>query len=73
VWSDQYGHRLQFAGTRADGDLLEVVEGTLGEAGGVAVYRRDAEPVAVLAVDNPRAFTRWRRELAAAVATGRGA
>ncbi|CAM3614057.1 NAD(P)/FAD-dependent oxidoreductase [Kibdelosporangium persicum] len=62
-WSDQYGSRLQFAGHRRDGDEVEVVEGSL-DMSFVAVYRRDSRPVAVLAVDQPRLFGRWRRELA---------
>ncbi|MFC0115788.1 NAD(P)/FAD-dependent oxidoreductase [Kibdelosporangium aridum] len=61
-WSDQYGARLQFAGHRRDGDEVEVVEGSL-EGAFAAVYRRDSRPVAVLAVDQPRVFGRWRREL----------
>ncbi|MET0135497.1 MAG: FAD-dependent oxidoreductase [Kibdelosporangium sp.] len=63
-WSDQYGSRLQFAGHRVDGDQVEIVEGTT-DSSFVAVYRRAERPVAVLALDDPRAFGRWRRELAA--------
>jgi 3-phenylpropionate/trans-cinnamate dioxygenase ferredoxin reductase component len=63
-WSDQYGSRLQFAGHRRDGDRVEVVEGAT-DSSFVAVYRRDTRPVAVLAMDSPRAFGRWRRELTA--------
>jgi len=61
-WSDQYGSRLQFAGHREDGDEVEVVEGA-ADSSFVAVYRRGARPVAVLARDEPRAFGRWRRDL----------
>jgi hypothetical protein len=42
-----------------------VVVGDLDARDFLAVYRRDDEPVAVLAVNRPRPFTRWRRRLAA--------
>ncbi|GAB3913824.1 FAD-dependent oxidoreductase [Kibdelosporangium lantanae] len=63
-WSDQYGSRLQFAGHREDGDEVEIVEGAANSSF-LAVYRRGARPVAVLARDEPRAFGRWRRDLTA--------
>jgi len=31
------------------------------------VYERDGHPVAVLGMNQPRLFTRWRRQLRAAV------
>jgi hypothetical protein len=34
----------------------------------VAVYRRGGAAVAVLAMNSPRSFNRWRRDLAAAAA-----
>ena len=61
-WSDQYGARLQFAGHRRPGDTVEVVEGALDSAF-VAVYRRGERPVAVLALNQPKHFGRWRRTL----------
>jgi hypothetical protein len=33
------------------------------------VYERDGEPVAVLGMNQPRLFTRWRRQLRSTVAT----
>ena len=33
------------------------------DASFLAVYRRNGQPVAVLGVDQPRLFTRWRRQL----------
>lgn len=63
-WSDQYGVRLQFAGHRKAGDVVEVTEGDLDSRRFVAVYRRGGRPVAVLAMNQPKPFARWRRELA---------
>lgn len=67
-WSDQYGCRLQFAGHRRQGDQVHVVEGRPDERRFVAVYRRGESPVAVFAMNQPKEFTRWRRQLAAAMA-----
>jgi NADPH-dependent 2,4-dienoyl-CoA reductase/sulfur reductase-like enzyme len=59
-WSDQYGSRIQFAGSmRADDDV--VIEE--GERGFLAVYYRQGSPVAVLGVDQVRQFTQIRRQL----------
>ncbi|WP_448640370.1 NAD(P)/FAD-dependent oxidoreductase [Geodermatophilus sp. URMC 63] len=65
-WSEQYGSRIQFAGSRRDGDAVRVLEGDLAERSFLAVYEREGRPVAVLGVDQPRLFTRWRRQLRAA-------
>lgn len=62
-WSDQYGVRLQFAGHRKAGDVVEVTDGDLDSRRFVAVYQRDGRPVAVLAMNQPKPFARWRREL----------
>jgi 3-phenylpropionate/trans-cinnamate dioxygenase ferredoxin reductase component len=66
-WSDQYGVRLQFAGHRRAGDIVEVTDGDLESRRFVAVYRRGARPaapaVAVLAMNQSKPFARWRREL----------
>jgi len=64
-WSDQYGIRIQFAGHRRPGDEAEVVEGEPADRRFTAVYRHDGEDVAVLSLDSPRTFGRWRRRLAA--------
>jgi len=66
-WSDQYGARLQFAGHRRDGDRLEIVDGDPEARRFTAVYRRAERPVAVFAMNQPKIFGRWRRELTAAV------
>lgn len=68
-WSDQYGARVQFAGHRFDGDQVDVIDGDTAARSFVAVYRRAGRPVAVLAMNQPRTFGRWRRELAADAAT----
>lgn len=63
-WSDQYGHRIQFAGIAHPGDETTFEVGSLRDASFLAVYRREGQPVAVLGVDQPKLFTRWRRQLA---------
>ncbi|NJC72642.1 FAD-dependent oxidoreductase [Planosporangium thailandense] len=62
-WSDQYGVRIQFAGHREEGDPVRVVEGDPDQRSFLAVYERDGRPVAVLGLNQPRLFTRWRRQL----------
>jgi NADPH-dependent 2,4-dienoyl-CoA reductase/sulfur reductase-like enzyme len=63
-WSDQYGRRIQFAGIAHPDDETTFEVGSLREASFLAVYRREGQPVAVLGVDQPKLFTRWRRQLA---------
>ncbi len=62
-WSDQYGCRIQFAGIARPDDEISFETGDLNEDSFLAVYRRDGRPVAVLGVDQPRLFTRLRRQL----------
>jgi NADPH-dependent 2,4-dienoyl-CoA reductase/sulfur reductase-like enzyme len=62
-WSDQYGCRIQFAGIARPDDEITFETGDLDEDSFLAVYRRDDRPVAVLGVDQPRLFTRLRRQL----------
>jgi NADPH-dependent 2,4-dienoyl-CoA reductase/sulfur reductase-like enzyme len=62
-WSDQYGCRIQFAGIARPDDEITFETGDLNEDSFLAVYRRDNRPVAVLGVDQPRLFTRLRRQL----------
>lgn len=62
-WSDQYGVRLQFAGHRRPGDVVEMIEGDPAERSFLAVYRRGERPVAVLSLNQPKLFGRWRRQL----------
>jgi NADPH-dependent 2,4-dienoyl-CoA reductase/sulfur reductase-like enzyme len=63
-WSDQYGRRIQFAGIAHTEDEITFEVGAVRDASFLAVYRRGGEPVAVLGVDQPKLFTRWRRQLA---------
>ena len=68
-WSDQYDVRIQFAGHAASADTVNIEDGDPADRSFLAVYRRGDEPVAVLGMNQPRAFTRWRRLLAAAPVT----
>ncbi|MFH9059717.1 NAD(P)/FAD-dependent oxidoreductase [Streptomyces coeruleorubidus] len=62
-WSDQYGVKIQFAGHAAGADSVTVEEGTPDDRDVLAVYRRAGQPVAVLGMNQPRLFTRWRKQL----------
>lgn len=63
-WSDQYGVRIQFAGNAAGADSVSVELGSPDGRDVLAVYRRGELPVAVLGMNQPRLFTRWRKQLA---------
>jgi NADPH-dependent 2,4-dienoyl-CoA reductase/sulfur reductase-like enzyme len=74
VWSDLYGKKLQLAGYRDLADHPDSPEhtlesGSIDEGSFTAVYRRGAEPVAVLALDQPRQFAAIRRRLVNPVPT----
>jgi NADPH-dependent 2,4-dienoyl-CoA reductase/sulfur reductase-like enzyme len=62
-WSDQYGVKIQFAGRREGGEEVTVEAGSAETEDLLAVYRRDGEPVAVLGMNQPKLFTRWRKLL----------
>jgi NADPH-dependent 2,4-dienoyl-CoA reductase/sulfur reductase-like enzyme len=64
-WSDQYGARLQFAGHRLPDDEIEILDGDPGSRRFVAGYRRAGELVAVFAMNQPKLFGKWRRQLVA--------
>jgi NADPH-dependent 2,4-dienoyl-CoA reductase/sulfur reductase-like enzyme len=66
-WSDQYGIRLQFAGHCESTDTVRVVEGDTDSRCFLAVYEREGRMVAVLAMNQPRSFTRLRRQLSAPI------
>jgi NADPH-dependent 2,4-dienoyl-CoA reductase/sulfur reductase-like enzyme len=63
-WSDQYGTRIQYAGTAEPSDEVRFVEGSPDDGTFVATYHRDDTTTAVLAMNSPRLFTRLRRQLA---------
>jgi len=65
-WSDQYGVKIQFSGHAAGADSVTIEEGTAQDRDVLAVYRRAGIPVAVLGMNQPRLFVRWRKQLAAA-------
>jgi NADPH-dependent 2,4-dienoyl-CoA reductase/sulfur reductase-like enzyme len=62
-WSDQHGVKIQFAGHSAGYDRLDIEAGDPEEHSFLAVYYRDDVPVAVLGMNQPRLFTKWRRSL----------
>lgn len=64
-WSDQYGVKIQFAGHAGGADSVTVEEGSPDGRDVLAVYRRAGRPVAVLGMNQPRSFTRWRKQLSA--------
>ncbi|WP_217237602.1 NAD(P)/FAD-dependent oxidoreductase [Streptomyces sp. AC555_RSS877] len=64
-WSDQYGVKIQFAGHAVGADTVTVEAGTADHRDVLAVYRRAGNPVAVLGMNQPRLFTRWRKQLLA--------
>ncbi|WP_330352686.1 NAD(P)/FAD-dependent oxidoreductase [Streptomyces chartreusis] len=64
-WSDQYGVKIQFAGHAAGADSVTIEDGTPDERNVLAVYRRSGIPVAVLGMNQPRLFTRWRKQITA--------
>jgi 3-phenylpropionate/trans-cinnamate dioxygenase ferredoxin reductase component len=65
-WSDQYGTRIQFAGAAEPSDEVRFLDGAATDGAFVATYHRGDETTAVLAMNNPRLFTRLRRQLALA-------
>lgn len=67
-WSEQYGLQVQLAGSRAEGDIVTVVHGSVQGRSFVATYERDGRLVAVLAVGATGPFSRWRRSLRTAAA-----
>ena len=61
-WSDQYGLRIQYVG-HADLADERTIEGRPADRSFAVVYTRRGRPVGALAVDDPRAFARLRKEI----------
>jgi NADPH-dependent 2,4-dienoyl-CoA reductase/sulfur reductase-like enzyme len=59
VWSDQYGLRIQFAGTTAD--EVEVVDGSIGDHRLLAWYRSEGTLVGAVGIDSPKLLAKSRR------------
>ena len=62
-WSDQYGVRIQFAGRRRGDEEVVVEAGSPETADVLATYRRDGEVVAVLGMNQPKLFMKFRKSL----------
>ena len=62
-WSEQYGIRIQYAGRRHGDERVTFEAGSPEGKDLLAVYWRGDEPVAVLGMNQPKAFTQWRRSL----------
>jgi NADPH-dependent 2,4-dienoyl-CoA reductase/sulfur reductase-like enzyme len=59
VWSDQYGLRIQFAGTVADD--VEVVDGSIDDRRLLAWYRHEGTIVGAVGIDSPKLLAKSRR------------
>jgi hypothetical protein len=64
-WSDQYGVRIQFAGRRRGDEQITIEAGAADTGDLLAVYRRAGAPVAVLGMNQPSLFMRYRKALPA--------
>ena len=62
-WSDQHGVKIQFAGHSAGYDRLEIEAGDPQDHNFLAIYYQGEIPVAVLGMNQPRLFTKWRRSI----------
>jgi NADPH-dependent 2,4-dienoyl-CoA reductase/sulfur reductase-like enzyme len=59
-WSDQYGHKLQFAGRSAGFDHVQLVHGSVDERKFVALYGRAGRLIGVLGVGRARLVMKYR-------------
>ncbi|WNV83832.1 FAD-dependent oxidoreductase [Umezawaea sp. Da 62-37] len=65
-WSDQYGVRIQFVGETHLYDEVRYVDGSPRDRKFAAVYLREDVVVGVVSMNDPRHFTRLRRQLGTA-------
>jgi NADPH-dependent 2,4-dienoyl-CoA reductase/sulfur reductase-like enzyme len=64
-WSDQYDRRIQFLGHARADDEMVIVDGSVAARQFTALYRRDDRVTACLALNQPRALSKYRSLLAA--------
>jgi 3-phenylpropionate/trans-cinnamate dioxygenase ferredoxin reductase component len=67
-WSDQFGVRLQVAGTVDAAREFQIVDGAVGEHQFLAAQFDGERPRSIVGFNAPRAFTQWRRRNKAALA-----
>lgn len=63
-WSDQYDRKIQLIGRARPHDEVLVVDGALADRRLTALFRRGDRLVACLAVNQPKALTKYRKLLA---------
>jgi NADPH-dependent 2,4-dienoyl-CoA reductase/sulfur reductase-like enzyme len=63
-WSDQHGTKLQFVGSSAPDDEVDVVEGEVEDGKFVAAYGRDGVVVGALCVNWPARMVPWSKQVA---------
>jgi NADPH-dependent 2,4-dienoyl-CoA reductase/sulfur reductase-like enzyme len=64
VWTDQYDRKLQIAGRIRQGDLMEIIQGSLEERRFVAVFGRQGRLTGALAMNRPAAVIRLKQRIA---------
>jgi 3-phenylpropionate/trans-cinnamate dioxygenase ferredoxin reductase subunit len=69
-WTEQHGHRLQFAGAADADSELDVIGGSLEQGRFVAHLRTGSVVTGVFAADSPREFLQARRALHEQAAAG---
>jgi len=64
-WSDQFDHKIQLAGRRADGDQTLTVTGSREDRKFASIFGRDGRIMAVFGFNRPRHVMKFRRLIAA--------